>query len=118
MAVHTRLAQQYESELVALRNTGYEADLRWGEQDAAAIEIPQPGGRILVADAVLGGRLADRDRETSGGWKVIACGDFNDDGAVAAEGDTVTTTDADVPSLITAVDLLSRAFFPALEVEL
>jgi hypothetical protein len=116
--IHTQLARQYEAELVALREGGYPADLDWGEGDAAVIRVERPGGHILVTDAVLGTRLADRGTEPDGGWKVLAFGDFNETGTVVAEGDTVVTEDADAPTLVAAVDLLSRTFFPVLDVEL
>jgi hypothetical protein len=114
----TRVARQYEPELVTLREAGYSADLSWGAGDAAAIRVARPGGYVLVTDAMVGGRLADRDTEVAGGWKLTACGDFNESGAVVLEDDTVVTEDSDAPALLAAIDLLMRAFFPNVEVEL
>jgi hypothetical protein len=114
----TRVVRQYEPELVALRDAGYSAEVSWGPGDATAIRVARPGGFVLVTDAMLGGRLADRDTEVEGGWKVVACGDFNESGAVVLDDDTVLTEDSDAPALIAAIDLLTRAFFPSVEADL
>jgi hypothetical protein len=115
---HTRIARQYEPELVALREAGYPADLSWGGGDAPAIKVDRPGGYVFVTDAMLGERLADRDTEVEGGWKLVASGDFNDSGAVMLEDDTVITEDTDAATLLAAIDLLTRRFFPRLDVAL